>query len=282
MKLKFLLPACVAFMLIAFSSCKKENTATDNTEALATYELSAAQGNADNSSQDANDVLNEAAVDKNFMGSGFTAGTSQTTGILSCAAVTVTPLIGFPKNIVIDFGTGCTSQNGVTRSGKIMVILTDSLRRPGSVATMTFDNYFVRGYKKEGTITRTNTSTPGIKSWRRTCQNGKITAPNGNYWLHYGTQDIIQSMGASTPFNTVDDEFTITGGHTVTNAAGRTRTGTTLIALHKKTACSWIDQGTYQLQGPNHVAIINYGNGDCDPNATISIDGQPAHPLILN
>ena len=216
------------------------------------------------------------------MGSGFTAGISQTTGILSCAAVTATRLNGFPKNIVINFGTGCTSQNDITRSGKIMVHLTDSLRRPGSVATMTFDNYFVRGYKKEGTITWTNTSTPGIKSRRRTCQNGKITAPNGNYRLHYRTQDIIQSMGASTPFNTIDDEFTITGGHTVSNAAGRTRTGTILTALHKKTACSWIDQGTYQLQGPNHVAIINYGNGDCDPNATIFIDGQPAHPFILN
>ena len=282
MKLKFLFTACAAFTMIAFSSCKKESTTTDNTEVLATYELSAAQGNADNTTQDANDVLNEAAVDKNFMGSGFTAGTAQTTGILSCAVVTVTPLIGFPKNIVIDFGAGCTSPNGITRTGKIMVNLTDSLRRPGSVATMTFDNYFVRGYKKEGTITWTNTSTAGIKSWHRTCQNGKITAPNGNYWLHYGAQDIIQSMGASTPFNTADDEFTITGGHTVTNAAGRTRTGTILTALHKKTACSWIDQGTYQLQGPNHIAIIDYGNGDCDPNATISIDGQPSHPFILN
>lgn len=164
MKLKFLLPACIAFMLIAFSSCKKENTSTtDNTGALATYELSAAQGNADISTNDANDVLYEAAIDKNFMGSGFAAGISQTTGILSCAAVTVIPLNGFPKNIVINFGTGCTSQNGITRSGKIMVHLTDSLRRPGSVATMTFDNYFVRGYKKEGTITRTNTSTAGHK-----------------------------------------------------------------------------------------------------------------------
>ena len=105
------------------------------------------------------------------MGSGFTAGISQTTGILSCAAVTATRLNGFPKNIVINFGTGCTSQNGITRSGKIVVILTDSLRRPGSVATMTFDNYFVRSYKKEGNITWTNTSTPGIKSRRSTCQN---------------------------------------------------------------------------------------------------------------
>lgn len=282
MKFSNFLPAC-AIALLALSSCKKDQPATDSAEVLATYELSANQGVADNTTQDANDVLGEAAVDYNFNGSGFAAGTAQTTGILSCATVTVTPASGFPKNIVIDFGTaGCTSPRGVTRRGIINVTLTDSLRRPGSVATMTFNNYYVNGYKKEGTITWTNTSTAGTKSWHRVCQNGKITAPNGNFWTHSGEQDIVQTMGASTPINTLDDELSITGGHTVTNAAGRTRTGTILTALKKKTACNWIDQGTYQVQGPNHTAIIDYGNGTCDNNATISIDGQTPRPFTLN
>ena len=39
---------------------------------------------------------------------------------------------------------------------------------------MTFDNYYVSGFKKEGTITWTNTSQGGIKSWERKCEMEKL------------------------------------------------------------------------------------------------------------
>lgn len=289
MKLKFLLPACAAFAVIALGSCKKDSS-SDSTEIAATFELSADQGIADNITQDANDILNDAAVSNNFMGAlssgqtsqtSFTGGSNQTSFLPPCASVTVIPLLGFPKTVTIDFGTACTSANGVTRSGKIHVTVSDSLRHPGSTAVMTFENYYVNNYKKEGTITWTNTSTATVRSWHRVCQDGKITAPNGHYWTHFGAQDIVQSMGAGT-VTTADDELSITGSHTVTNMNGVSRTGTILTALKKKTACNWIDSGTYQVQGPNHNAIIDYGNGTCDNTATISIDGQTPHTFTMN
>ena len=280
MKIKFLLPACAA-LLFALNSCKKESTADNAADIAATFELSADQSISDNTTQDANEVLNEAAVSNNLMGSSFVNGAAGTTGILSCATVTVSAG-PFPKTVLIDFGTGCTSANGVTRSGKINVTLSDSLRRSGSIATMTFDNFYVNSYKKEGTITWTNTSTATVKSWHRVCTNGKITAPSGNYWLHSGTQDIVISQGASTPMDLTDDVYLITGSHTVTNAAGVTRNGTILTALEKKTSCANIDMGTYKIQGPNHFAIIDFGNGACDNIATVSIDGQTAHTVTLH
>lgn len=265
-----------------FISCKKDNSSTSGTDEYeTTFELSGYEAASDNLLQDDNDVLNEAAIDKNFMGNNFVNGTSGTTGILSCATVTVTPLNGFPKTIVIDFGTGCTSANGITRKGKINVTLSDSLRKSGSVAVMTFDNYYVSGFKREGTITWTNTSQPGGKSWQRKVENGKITAPNGNYWLHEGIKDIVQTAGVSTPQDLLDDVYSITGNHTITNSAGRTRTSTILTALQKKTICSNIDQGTVKVQGPNHYAIIDFGNGTCDNLATISIDGRQPRTFIL-
>lgn len=280
MKMKFLLPAAAAFTF-CFSSCKKTDTQTNNSgDIAATFELSNQQAIADNTTSDANDILNEVVADKNLQGNGFTADPSQS-NFVSCATVTVTPLSGFPKNIVIDFGTGCTSPNGVTRSGIINVVLTDSLRRPGSVATMTFNNYFVAGYKKEGTITWTNTSTANTRSWHRTCENGKITAPNGNYWLHSGVQDIIQTAGVNTPINLMDDVFSITGNNSVTNPAGISRTGTIISALQKKFSCNYIDMGKIRIQGPNHFAIIDFGNGTCDNLGTISIDGNPEHVIHL-
>ena len=247
-------------------------------ELATTFELSGDQAISDNLNSDAEYVLNEAAVENDFSGS-RTTNVTQTMNVLSCATVTVTA--GFPKTISIDFGTGCTSANGVTRSGKINVTLSDSLRKPGSVAVMTFDNYYVSGFKKEGTITWTNTSQGGTKSWERKCENGKVTAPDGHYWLHSGIQNVVQTEGSSTPFNLLDDVFSITGSHTVTNAAGKTRTSEITEALEKKVICENIDMGKIKIQGPNHFAVIDFGDGTCDRIATISIDGNTPITILL-
>ena len=206
MKLKnFLIAFATISVAAGFSSCKK-NSSDNSAELQATVELSGDQAISDNLNSDAEYVLNEAAVENNFSGN-TPVGITQTMNVLSCATVTVTGAQGFPKNISIDFGAGCTSSNGVTRSGKINVTLSDSLRKSGSVAVMTFDNYYVSGFKKEGTITWTNTSQVGTKSWERKCENGKVTAPDGHYWLHSGTQNVTQTEGSGTPLNLLDDVF---------------------------------------------------------------------------
>lgn len=280
MKIKQLLVAfTMVSFAIAFNSCKKNESASDEMET--TFELSGDQAIADNLSEDANDVFMEVATDNNLTGDGFAPQTGGgTSNIIPCATITITPLVGFPKTIVIDFGTSCTFR-GITRSGKINIVLSDSVRRSGSTAVMTFDNYFVNGYKKEGKITWTNTSTPGTKSWSRLVENGKITAPDGRYWLHSGIRYVTQTAGVLTPNNLLDDVYSITGNHTVTNSAGRTRDCTVLEALQKKFICSNIDKGKLKVQGPNHYAIIDFGDGTCDNLATISIDGRPPRTIVL-
>lgn len=279
MKLKNYLFALATISLALLSSCKKDSSGSTS-ELDTTVELAGNQAVSDNLNSDAENVLNEAAVDNNFAGETPT-GITNTMNILNCATVTVAPLQGFPKNITIDFGTGCTSNDGVTRSGKMMIALSDSLRKSGSVAVMTFDNYFVSGFKREGTITWTNTSQGGTKSWERKCENGKITAPGGRYWLHSGMQAIVQTAGAATAHNLLDDVFSITGSHTVTNAAGQSRTSEITEPLEKKVVCENIDMGKIKIQGPNHYAIIDFGNGNCDRIATISIDGSNPVTFLL-
>jgi hypothetical protein len=283
MKPKVLL---LATALLSFTfllhSCKKAKA--DAEEFETTFELSSDQAIADNLTEDANDVFMEAAANEGLTGSTIVAGTVESTGILGCATVTVTPLSGFPKTIVIDFGTAgtCVSPSGIIRKGKITVLLSDSVRKPGSTARMTFDNYFVNNYKKEGIITWTNTSTaPGSKSWRRVVQDGKITAPDGRFWFHEGIKNVVQTAGVPTPLNLLDDVFSITGNHTVTNAAGASREVTTPEALQKKTICDNIDKGKLKIQGPNHYAIIDFGDGTCDKVATISIDGRTPRTILL-
>jgi hypothetical protein len=279
MKPKNLLLVVSFAVFTLFTSCKKSNDESDEIET--TFELSADQGIADNLTEDDHDVMMEACSEKDLVGN-FVADPSGGLNYLSCATITVTPVNGFPKTILIDFGVaGCTSTNGIFRRGKIIIVISDSLRRPGSTSVMTFDNYYVNGFKREGTITWTNTSTASAKSWQRKVENGKITAPGGAWWLHNGIQNVTQVAGASTPRNLLDDEITITGHSTVQNSGGRTRSAEITQALHKAYICENIDAGRIRFEGPNHFAILDFGNGVCDRIGTISIDGRPPRTIIL-
>lgn len=277
MKYTQLIIAAGLVLGIGMSSCKK----SENLEEIeTTFELSGNQAVTDNLVEDAHDLLDEAAANANLMGA-RPGEALQSMNNLSCATVNITPLSGFPKTIVIDFGSGCTSQNGVFRKGKINVVLSDSIRRSGSTAVMTFDNYFVNSFKKEGTITWTNTSAGGTKSWTRRVENGKITAPDGRYWLHSGLKNVTQTAGSATPLNLLDDVFSITGNHTVTNAAGNTRTAVVTEALQKKTICENIDKGKIRIDGASHFAVLDFGDGACDRIGTISIDGRTPRTILL-
>jgi hypothetical protein len=161
------------------------------------------------------------------------------------------------------------------------VVLSDSVRKSGSTAVITFANYYINNFKKEGTITWTNTSTASTKGWQRKVTDGKITAPDGRYWLHNGIRDVVQIAGALTPNTLLDDVFLITGNHTITNSNGKTRNCYITEALQKQTVCDNIGAGKLKVEGASHTALINFGEGSCDKLATISIDGSDPRTIQL-
>lgn len=264
---------------LSYSSCKKDEVKTVDNDDDVTFELSSQQAISDNLEEDAQDVLIQTSVENNF--SGNTKVTfNGAEDISGCATVTVSPLEGFPKNITIDFGDGCTSVNGVERKGIIHLVVSDFLIKSGSTSVMTFENYSVNGFKKEGTITWTNKSSATIKTWERKSEAVKITAPSGKSWQHSGVRIITQTEGSST-VNILDDVFSITGNSTISNSAGKTRTCTIETPLVKKVVCANISKGSIKVEGGTHSALIDFGNGDCDKMATISIDGKDAVTFLL-
>jgi hypothetical protein len=284
MKTTLLLTACAAILFATgLTSCKKENnlSGTPEFDYETTFELSSNQAIADNLTEDADNVFMEAAANKNLLGyNGYQQVITSNT--LNCATVTVTPATGFPKTIIINFGNGsCNVSNSIIRKGKINIVLTDSVRKAGSKAVLTFLNYSVNDFKKEGVITWTNTSLATSRSWQRKVENGKVTAPEGKYWKHSGIRYAVQINGASTPNTLLDDIFLITGNQTIINAIGKKRECFITEALQKKTSCDNIGAGKLKVEGTNHNAIINFGDGDCDKLATISIDGQAPRTITL-
>ena len=275
-KIKLLLPLISGIIILGFSSCKKNNTIASEIET--TFDLTGKQAISESLTDDANNLLDETTETLGLSGN---KAPIIDNGTLSCATVTVSPG-AFPKTITLDFGSGCTNPNSnIERSGIVHIVLSDSFRLTGSTAIMTFDNYYVNGYKKEGTITWTNTSTATVRSWSRQVVNGKITAPDGRFWFHNGLKQITQVAGNNTPRILLDDAFSITGSSVITNSLGDTRTATIETPLHKRVDCDHVDEGSIRFQGPNHFATLDFGNGTCDAIATISINNYQPRTITL-
>ena len=116
MKLKKIFALLSLPSLFFLCSCQKEDNEPDP-EIETTFKLCENQAVSESINDDANVVFFEAAANAHLMAGRLTE-VFQTTNTLSCATVTVTPQNSFPKTIVIDFGNGCTSVDGVSRARK--------------------------------------------------------------------------------------------------------------------------------------------------------------------
>lgn len=199
----------------------------------------------------------------------------------ACFTITVTqlsPPARFPLKIVVDFGTGCTGRDGRTRKGKIVTVYTKRLVEPGAKATTTFDGYYVNDVKVEGTHIIENTSTTDKRIFHVQVIGAKLSKPNGNYTEWSSDKSIEQTAGLGTPFWPLDDEFTVSGQANGTHHRGAEFMQWAHIIskpLVKRFTCRWIVKGEITIKkGTKPVAYLDFGAGDCDNKATITVNGQ--------
>lgn len=290
-----ILAAALLTGIVFFTACKKENKSNDDQLSsdakLAITDDAQADLVYDDVFTNVMGTDNDAGIGTGIGVFGRTSGET-TTGRVDgldttapCFTVTRVPQAPgvFPKTITIDFGTGCTGPDGRTRKGKLVTVYTGPMIVAGSQATTTFVNYYVDSLKIEGTHIVKNNSTSSTRIFTRTVTNGKITRPSGNYVQWNATHTNTQTGGSATPFIPLDDEFDITGTATGTNyrnthTVSWSRTITN--PLHKRFICHWFNKGTVVLTINAHTATLDFGNGGCDNQATITIGGQ-TYPIYL-
>ncbi len=292
----------LAFSLIGaltFTSCKKEesltplNTTTTETDPVelavtqeATTEDAATEAQYDDvfnitASMNKSEVGEDLGVSANV--SGLSELGSTTTNPARCFTITVVPNIPhvFPKTVTIDFGTGCLGRDGKYRKGKIVSIYTNPMVVPGAKVSTTFIGYHVDSFKIEGTHITENTSLPNMQGWKVKVIDGKITNTNTNRWRKWNSvKDVLQVTGNGTPNFPLDDIYKITGNATGSNSGGHTWASQIVDPLIKKFVCPWIVKGTVRLMRDGRTALLDYGNGNCDNQAIIYINGVP-HIITL-
>ena len=203
----------------------------------------------------------------------------------NCATITVSPNDStYPKTVTIDFGTGCLGLDGKFRSGAIVIHLTAPLRRPGSVVTITFRNYFVNRVHLEGTKIISNLSDPPAHKWSVQVVGGKVTFPTGRGWSYQSLKVKTQVAGMDTRI-VRDDVYEITGRSQTEFNSGLTITLNTETALVKKVACPWISDGKLKIKINDRILYLDYGfpnDGQCDNKALLTWnDGAKQRVIIL-
>lgn len=269
-----------------FTSCKKENSQSTKVAEEATLQSSIDDSEADGAydevfnttmgigSETGEDLgwTAEVGVFGRMEGNGY-AGRAES--INRCFTVTVVPQTRgvFPKTVTIDFGAGCLGKDGKFRKGKIITVFTGPMRIGGSKATTTFDAYKVDSIAVEGTHEVSNNSTTSTSILTIRVLNGKLTWDSGRWVKWSNTRTVTQIEGNSTPFFPLDDIYQITGAGRGENSRGNSWAHEVIEPLVKKFTCRWISKGIVRIRFNDTVGLLNYGNGDCNNKATITING---------
>ncbi len=187
----------------------------------------------------------------------------------ACATITVetAPGGGFPRTFTVDYGTGC-NLNGFTRSGKLIITLSDYFMNPGCVMTVTRENYKANDWASEGTIVFTNESIDDESpTWSRSVNNMVFTNQLGIVYHSSGNR-IVRQIGGFGNTDLEDNVYEISSGsQTLSKDNGQSLTIDILSPVVKLFSCDYISEGVMHIEGELLNGNIDYGDGNCDNKA---------------
>ncbi len=184
------------------------------------------------------------------------------------------------KEIVIDFGDGCTGPNGVTRSGKIIINYDGRRFVPGSYWMVTFENFYINGRHIEGvrTVTNISESLEDNPTFSVVLEGGKITWPDSTF----ATREVnLVRVWVRSP-NPLLDEYHILAESTTSGSTKATVRYNSLVIedLIIKRACMGPNGGRLPVAGVKEITFgdktytVDFGDGECDTIVTVTVDGE--------
>jgi hypothetical protein len=274
-KANFILGLAVfAFMVIFISGCKKDNIQLEDTK------LSQDDAYAESTFENVGDMADEAYD----IGTGnhLKAFPGERMFLSDCATVTLDTNI-FPLTLTIDFGEeNCLCQDGKYRRGKIIITFTGRYREPGTVITHNFENYYVNDKSVDGTKVVTNMGENENGNLYFTIEVDGIIQKEDGSTFTWNSSRVREWIQGSDTHNRWDDIYLITGTANGTRPNGLTWEREIIIPLRVELACRFIVSGSIELRPQDRpVRLLDYGSGDCDNEATVTIDGV-VYTIYLN
>jgi len=259
----------ISLMFFAFNSCQKEGVSSSTDETT----LSLQETQSEEALTDI-DLLADEAIDSNI-------SQLKSADILNNMYLTDCPVVTFnttvsPEVLTIDFGTSCTGKDGKIRSGKI-IVTSVSFKTFPSVRDKSFDNYTVDGKKITGSIVKTilKDAENNIRTAQIT-ENVSISFPDNE-----GTATRIANITRQYQRGVLgirnDNQIVSWGTVEFTRLSGVkiNKTITAENPLVFKADCHHIVSGIVSITTSNNRSwTIDYGTGECDNLATLTINGK--------
>lgn len=188
------------------------------------------------------------------------------------------------KTVTIDYGDSCEGPGGRVRSGKIIVTYTDARYMPGASRSVTFEDFYLDSVKVEGTrvITNITEGESSAPTFRTQVIGGKLIWNDGTFV----TRDSDHTRTWARAENPSDDEAYVEGSSEGLNRAGEEYGSTITERLVFRRRCGvqgyyFPVSGTIETVTPGATIVIDYGDGDCDNLATVTINGE-THEIELD
>lgn len=201
--------------------------------------------------------------------------------VLDCATVTHD---GEAKTVTIDYGDGCEGPGGRVRAGIILISYSDHRLIPGAFRTTTFDGFSVDGVLVEGTRTVENISESldDDPTFSITLTGGKLTFEDETT----STRDSQRTRTWFRASNPLEDETSVEGSANGTRRDGVSYSVEIISRIIYKRAC-WSERvfipvsGIKQYTSGDNVVVVDYGDGTCDNEVTITINGGEPFTKVI-
>ncbi len=186
----------------------------------------------------------------------------------------------FPATLTLTFEDGCTTPNGAAASGSIVAVFNGLMFSPGTSFSLTFIDFVHNGNTISGNYLLTNDGEDANGQWTFTATvDGEVTTATGRV-INYQSQRISKMIeGNDTNFFTnglsgiFDDVWGTTQESTITNSDGQVLTVSTPDLIRSPLTCRWPVSGFAELNLniPETTGSLDFGDGDCDNKATLTI-----------
>lgn len=207
---------------------------------------------------------------------------SNSGGYLTNCATVNTVVDGNSRTRTVDFGsTNCTLANGNLVRGKIIITFTNDFDALTRTINYSFENFYHNDRRVEGSRTVVKTILQNGSPQATINLNMTVTYANGSVFTRIGERVREFTDGYTTTVLT-DNVFSITGNWKTTLPSGTLHTTTITKPLIAKWACPNIVSGTISIVRTGNPWILDYGNGDCDNKATLTINGETQNFILRN
>ena len=268
---KFSLLFIALTSVLFLQNCKKD-TQEEQGEAVTDSEVRM-MVQSDDATDDVLDMVDLFAFEDN--------SSTRSRALPSCVTQTIVHN-GTTVTITWEFdAAGCAMPNGNTYQGTVTIVRDRDLQAHSITGSVSFDQFYVNGINIAGSsnFVRQLHNTNGNPEVTHTFDI-TVTFPNGDVAIRQGTRTREWAQGFGTPMHT-DDIFLITGSAHVQFRNGVVIDYVITSPLHREPPCRYFVSGVVEITKNGQTATLDYGNGNCDNEATLTLPNGQTRVITL-